>query len=104
MELLPPEIRATLPPLYAQDGLALDAVVHAKIFAPWGRLAIFVLEWDGGDTLFTWCDLGFGGEYGYSSLSELEAVSGKFGLPLERDLYFEPKPLRVAIADHEAFS
>jgi len=29
-------------------------------------------------------------ELGYFSLSELESARGAFGLPVERDLYFEP--------------
>jgi hypothetical protein len=29
-------------------------------------------------------------ELGYFSLSELTSVRGPFGLPIERDLYFEP--------------
>ena len=31
---------------------------------------------------------------GYFSLKELQEVRGPFGLPIERDLYFEPKSLR----------
>lgn len=36
---------------------------------------------------------GFEVELGYFSLSELEEVRGPLGLPIERDLYFEPKTL-----------
>ena len=32
-------------------------------------------------------------ELGYFSLSELESARGAFGLPVERDLYFEPTRL-----------
>jgi hypothetical protein len=32
-------------------------------------------------------------ELGYFSLSELESVRGAFGLPVERDLYFQPTRL-----------
>lgn len=32
-------------------------------------------------------------ELGYFSLSELEKVRGPLGLRVERDLYWEPKPL-----------
>ena len=32
-------------------------------------------------------------ELGYFSLSELKSVRGKFGLPVERDLYFQPTRL-----------
>ena len=32
-------------------------------------------------------------ELGYFSLAELKSVRGKFGLPVERDLYFQPDPI-----------
>ena len=32
-------------------------------------------------------------EIGYFSLSELEAARGPWGLPIERDRWFEPAPL-----------
>ena len=37
---------------------------------------------------------GFEVEMGSFSLSELEAVRGRFGLGIERDLYFTPIPAR----------
>jgi hypothetical protein len=33
-------------------------------------------------------------EFGYFLLSELESVNGPLGLPIERDLYFQPKTLQ----------
>ena len=33
-------------------------------------------------------------ELGYVSLNELRSVRGPLGLPIERDLYWQPKPLR----------
>ena len=38
-------------------------------------------------------------EYGYFLLSELEEVRGPLGLPIERDLYFKPKPLAEIAPD-----
>ena len=32
-------------------------------------------------------------EPGYVSLAELQAARGPMGLPVERDLYWQPKPL-----------
>jgi hypothetical protein len=44
------------------------------------------------DVAFGLCDLGVGfPEIGYVSLSELEALRGPFGLPVERDLHFQAK-------------
>jgi hypothetical protein len=50
-------------------------------------------EFDGEDTFFGYvigeqgpdCD-----EWGYFTLSELESVTLKFGLSIERDIFFEP--------------
>ena len=50
------------------------------------------LDPEDGDTLFGLADLGFGTpELGYTSLAEIAAIRGRFGLGIERDLYFEPK-------------
>jgi hypothetical protein len=49
-------------------------------------------EFDGQDLLFGLV-VGFEIELGYWSLSELEAARGPWGLPIERDLWFEPTPL-----------
>src|SRR5262249_29727353 len=44
---------------------------------------------DDPDILFGLCDLGLGfPELGTVSLSELQTVRGKLGLPVERDLHF----------------
>ena len=50
------------------------------------------LEFDGEDEFFGLVD-GFERELGYFSLSELQAFRGRFGLGIERDLYFEPRRL-----------
>lgn len=44
---------------------------------------------------FGWCDLGMPGcaELGYVLLSQLEEIKLPFGLGIERDLYFDAKPL-----------
>jgi hypothetical protein len=43
-----------------------------------------------GQLAFGLCDLGMGEpELGYVSLTELRAVRGKIGLPVERDEHFE---------------
>lgn len=43
------------------------------------------------DIAFGLCDLGLGfPELGYVRISELESVRGILGLPVERDLHFEP--------------
>jgi hypothetical protein len=40
-------------------------------------------------------------ELGYFRLSDLQSVRGTLGLPVERDKYFEPAPLRELLEQHE---
>ena len=44
---------------------------------------------------------GFELELGYFSLKELKEVKGPMGLPIERDLYYEPKSLRESMEWHK---
>ena len=60
-----------------------------KLFNP-GGTGTWLISEKRGDTLFGLCDLGFP-ELGNVSLSELEAFTGRFGLRIERDKYFEPE-------------
>ena len=52
-------------------------------------------------TLLHFSDLGLGHpELGYVSLSELQTVRGRLGLPIERDLHFRAdRPLTVYAAE-----
>ena len=93
MKLLTEEIRQKLPPLYSQDGKGGKAIAWVKFFSPSGSWNWFGVEYDGEDTFFGLVD-GHFKELGYFSLSELESVNGPMGLPIERDLYWKPKPLQ----------
>ena len=65
-----------------------------KFFDPSGAATWLFTELDpeDADTLFGLADLGTGSpELGYSSLAEIASIRGRFGLGIERDLYFEPK-------------
>ena len=94
MELLPDEIAATLPPLGSQDGLGYDAVAHLKLFTPDSSWTWYCTEYDPEERVFFGLVIGMEAELGYFSLDELEAARGPLGLPIERDLHFEPMPLR----------
>jgi len=37
----------------------------------------------------------------YTALSDLESVRGPLGLPIERDLYFEPGPFKEVTARYK---
>jgi hypothetical protein len=94
MELLPEEVRASLPKLYAQDGNR-DPVVHVKYFTPDSSWTWYATEGEPEEEDFRFFGyvIGFEREWGYFVLSELESASGPWGLPIERDLYFKPGPL-----------
>lgn len=89
MDLLPGEIRAALPPLYATEKLGKEAIAAVKYFTPDANWTWYATEFDGVDTFFGLVK-GLDTELGYFSLSELESVRGSLGLPVERDTYFEP--------------
>jgi hypothetical protein len=40
-------------------------------------------------------------ELGYFSLKELQQTCGPLGLPIERDVHFEPKTLKELMEMHE---
>jgi len=93
MKLLTAEIRRKLPPLYSQDGKGGKAIAYVKYFCPSSSWSWYGVEYDGEDTFFGLVD-GHFKELGYFSLSELESVNGPMGLPVERDLYWQPKTLQ----------
>ncbi len=73
-----------------------------KLFTPDGACTWLLTEIDPDepDVAFGLCDLGFGcPELGSVSLSELESVRGRLGLPIERDLYFKAVKSLSAYAD-----
>ena len=92
MKLLTEEIRKKLPPLYSQDKLGGKAVAYVKLFTPDSNWTFYAVEFDGEDTFFGLVE-GYCKELGYFSLSELQKARGPLGLPVERDLYWQPKML-----------
>src|SRR5690606_32183436 len=84
-------IRQTL----AIDGRAeADFIPVVKLFTPDAGCTWLLTELDPDepDIAFGLCDLGTGcPELGSVSISELESVRGRLGLPVERDLYFAPR-------------
>ena len=93
MKLLTQKIRKILPPLYSQEDKGGKAVAYVKFFAPdSGQWTWWATEFDSKDTFFGLVH-GFEKEFGYFSLSELESVRGKMGLPIERDTGFKPTTL-----------
>jgi len=94
MKLMTKALAAKLPALYSQEHVE-DPLVVLHYFNPSGTGDWHIVEGearDGDYLFFGLCDLGEP-ELGYVVLSELEAVRGPFGLGIERDLHWTPKPL-----------
>jgi hypothetical protein len=89
--LMPEAIAKTMPGLYATQH-DKDPLVRVKWFTPDSSWTWYVAEYDPAEHLCFGLVIGFEREFGYFSLEEIETVRGPMGLPVERDLYFEPKP------------
>jgi len=80
-----------------------DPVAYVKIFDPSGRYTFYGTEYSKTEREFYgFCISALGpdcSEWGYSSLTEMEGVKNRFGLGLERDLHFEPKPMSQALKE-----
>ena len=113
MQLLTKELLEKLPPLYSQENNK-DPLVICKFFTPDAQWTWYVLECSSVDKdgyydtdkekvdfLFFGLVVGIEVELGYFSLSELQSGRGRFGLPIERDLYFNPVPLSEVRKAHE---
>lgn len=89
-------------PLYSQDGKGGDADILVKYFNPYGRGTWYVLEAnklpDNDYELYGIVDMGYGQEYGYFRLSELQNYTYKMGNyvvgGIERDMYFGKKKVK----------
>jgi len=97
--LLDEESCEKLPPLYSNEEQGLDAIAQVKFFTPDAGWTWYASEFDGEDILFGLVD-GLELELGYFSLKELKEVKGPKGLPIERDLHYEPKTLKELMELH----
>ncbi len=91
MKLLTAELRKKLP-AFGSTSASPDPVVVCKFFTPDSSWTWYAIEFDGEDTFYGLVQ-GFEEEFGTFSLSELESVTGPMGLHVERDLYFQSKPV-----------
>jgi hypothetical protein len=91
--------RKKLSPLRSGEELGLDALAQVKFFTPDSNWTWYASEFDGEDIFFGLVS-GFEVEFGNFSLSELQQVLGPMGLPIERDLHFEPKKLGELLEWH----
>jgi hypothetical protein len=99
MELMDGHSRALLPPLYTNEHIGMNAIAPIKFFSADSGWTWYPTEYDGDDLMFGLVS-GFEIEIGYFSVSELESVRGQLGLPVERDLYYEPQTLAALQEQH----
>lgn len=90
-------------PIGSQDGKGGDAEVLVKFFYPYGAGTWLVTEAerteDGDWMLYGAAEIGYGFEWGYTMLSDLQSIV-KFGRPaVERELYAPPKTVKEAWSD-----
>ena len=91
MKLFTEELKKEFPEIGSQEEID-DPIVPVKFFCPWNQWTWYPYEFDGKDIFYGYVK-GDYNEFGTFSLSEMEAVNGPMGLRIERDLYWEPRPL-----------
>ena len=67
--------------------------VKVKLFDPTGGWTWFIAGYDPENRVAWGRVHGFEDEVGSIDMAELVALRGQFGLPIERDLYWEPRPI-----------
>jgi hypothetical protein len=97
-KLLTARLRQQLPELQATAEQA-DPIAWVKYFTPDSNWYWYGVEFDGED-IFYGLVFGHYEELGSFRLSELEEARGPMGLPIERDLFFQPAPLSEVRKQH----
>lgn len=93
MKLLTKEIERRFAQLGSQEEKGDDALVPTKFFTPDSGWTWWPISYDAETREFFGLVQGFEIEFGYFSLEELETVTGPLGLHIERDLYWQEKPI-----------
>ena len=89
---IPEDMADKIPALYSTEK-AEDPIAVLKFFTPDSNWTWMLVEFDPAQRLAFGLVIGHERELGYFSLEELESVRGPLGLPIERDLHFEPTPV-----------
>ena len=95
MKLITKAIAKKILALYEQDGKGSEAVAYVKLFTPDSSWTWYITEMDQetGECFGLVC--GLETELGYFSLPEIESIRGPLGLPVERDRFFDPTPVKL---------
>ena len=95
MKLMTRELEKEFAKIGRQEGVN-DPIVVAHFFNPCGAGDWWATEYDPETREFFGYVSIFGDhcdEWGYFSLDELECVKGPFGMGIERDLHWTPRPI-----------
>ena len=93
MKLFTKEILKKLPALYTQEAHEnpeKEMVFYVKLFTPDSNWTWFIAEYDPKKEIAWGYVMGLENEYGTIDIKELKEVRGPFGLPIERDISFDP--------------
>jgi hypothetical protein len=83
------ERRLSVHPIYSQEDRS-DPIVHCKLFHAFGSGTWYLTEYDGKNMAFGYVTGLVANEWGYVSISELEALHLAGSVPrIECDLHFE---------------
>ena len=99
MNLLPSEIMKTIPALYAQEEMGMNAVAYVKLFLPGTQWTWYVTELCPETRICFGLVVGHCTELGYFSLAELEELTCAGGFVVERDLHFRLIKLSELVLD-----
>lgn len=98
MRLLTKQIEKQLAkyPLYSQDNKGENAIVVCKFFLQGYTWYVLEAEYNKvtNDYVFFGIVDGQEKEYGYFTLSQLKNARGRWGLTVERDMYFKPTTVK----------
>ena len=93
MKLFTKEILKKIPALYSQEAHEnpeKEMVFYVKLFTPDSNWTWFIAEYDPEKEIAWGYVMGLENEYGTIDIKELKEVRGPFGLPIERDISFDP--------------
>ena len=104
MLLITKALAKKTPKLYGQDGKdPKDVKVTVKIFDPCSDWTWYITEYDPETGRCFGLVKGFETELGYFDLNELKTVRNKWGLPLERDKWWDEDTNLQDVRDGKAY-
>lgn len=109
-QLMTKEVESKLKkfPYLSQDGKGLEAEVLVKYFNPYGVGTWIITEAEYDEayndwTMWGYCELGYGYEFGSVSFNELKSLRvGPFGMfPIEREIYTKNCKVKDLISEDD---